>query len=112
MPNNKMERFTQRARRVMFLPQESAEELKHNAIGTEHLLLGLFREEGGVAGRVLRDLALEQLRIEVSIKELSSASERKPNQPLDFSPSMKRVLEMGVDEARRMGHHYIGTEHL
>ena len=63
MPN-KMERFTQRARRVLSLAQEEAERLQHNYIGTEHLLLGLIREEGGVAGRVLRELGLEQRRVE------------------------------------------------
>ena len=63
MPN-KMERFTQRARRVLSLAQEEAERLQHSYIGTEHLLLGLMREEGGVAGRVLRDLGLDPRRVE------------------------------------------------
>ena len=71
MPNNKMERFTQRARRVLSLAQEEAERLRHNYIGTEHLLLGLMREEGGVAGRVLRDLGLEQRRVEELVEELT-----------------------------------------
>ncbi len=112
MPPNKMERFTQRARRVLSLAQEEAERLRHNYIGTEHLLLGLMREEGGVAGRVLRDLGLEQHRVEELVEELTRATSRIPSQSLDLSPGTKRVLELAVDEARRMGHHYIGTEHL
>ncbi len=111
MPN-KMERFTQRARRVLSLAQEEAERLQHNYIGTEHLLLGLMREEGGVAGRVLRDLGLEQRRVEELVERLTRATTRTPSTQLDLSPGTKRVLELAVDEARRMGHHYIGTEHL
>ncbi len=111
MPN-KMERFTQRARRVLSLAQEEAERLQHNYIGTEHLLLGLMREEGGVAGRVLRELGLEQRRVEELVERLTRATTRTPSTQLDLSPGTKRVLELAVDEARRMGHHYIGTEHL
>ena len=109
---NKMERFTQRARRVLSLAQEEAERLQHNYIGTEHLLLGLMREEGGVAGRVLRDLGLEQRRVEELVERLTRATARTSSTQLDLSPGTKRVLELAVDEARRMGHHYIGTEHL
>ncbi len=109
---NKMERFTQRARRVLSLAQEEAERLQHNYIGTEHLLLGLMREEGGVAGRVLRDLGLEQRRVEELVDRMTRATSRTTTTNLDLSPGTKRVLELAVDEARRMGHHYIGTEHL
>ena len=111
MPN-KMERFTQRARRVLSLAQEEAERLQHNHIGTEHLLLGLMREDGGVAGRVLRELGLEQRRVEELVERMTRATTRPANSQLDLSPGTKRVLELAVDEARRMGHHYIGTEHL
>ncbi len=111
MPN-KMERFTQRARRVLSLAQEEAERMQHNHIGTEHLLLGLMREEGGVAGRVLRELGLEQRRVEELVERMTRATTRSANANLDLSPGTKRVLELAVDEARRMGHHYIGTEHL
>ena len=102
MPTNNIERFTQRARRVLSLAQEEA----------EHLLLGLMREEGGIAGRVLRDLGLEQRHVEELVEELTRATARTTNTALDLSPGTKRVLELAVDEARRMGHHYIGTEHL
>ena len=111
MPN-KMERFTQRARRVLSLAQEEAERLQHNYIGTEHLLLGLIREEGGVAGRVLRELGLEQRRVEELVERMTRASTRTTAIQPELSPGTKRVLELAVDEARRMGHHYIGTEHL
>jgi ATP-dependent Clp protease ATP-binding subunit ClpC len=107
-----MERFTQRARKVLSLAQEEAERLQHNYIGTEHLLLGLLREDGGVAGRVLRDLGLEQRRAEDLVEQMTRASTRTGTTNLDLSPGTKRVLELAVDEARRMGHHYIGTEHL
>jgi ATP-dependent Clp protease ATP-binding subunit ClpC len=109
---NKMERFTQRARRVLSLAQEEAERLQHSYIGTEHLLLGLMREEGGVAGRVLRDLGLDQRRVEDLVERMTRAGQRSGNARLDLSPGTKKVLELAVDEARRMGHHYIGTEHL
>jgi Uma2 family endonuclease len=111
MPN-KMERFTQRARRVLSLAQEEAEKFQHSYIGTEHLLLGLLREEGGVAGRVLRDLGLETQKVSELANRLTKATPRNLDSQLDLSPDTKRALELGVDEARRMGHHYIGTEHL
>src|SRR5690606_17734115 len=107
-----MERFTQRARRVLSLAQEEAERLQHNYIGTEHLLLGLMREEGGVAGRVLRDLGLEQRRVGELVERLTRATTRTPNTQLDLLPGTNRDLELAVDEARHMGHHYICTEHL
>ena len=107
-----MERFTQRARRVLSLAQEEAERLQHGQISTEHLLLGLMREDGGVAGRVLRELGLDPRRVEELVIRLSDSGSRAPGAPLDLSAGTKKVLELAVDEARRMGHHYIGTEHL
>lgn len=109
---NKMERFTQRARRVLSLAQEEAERLQHNYIGTEHLLLGLMREQESVANKVLRELGLEQRRVEELVERVTRASTRSGTRSLDLTPGTKRVLELAVDEARRMGHHYIGTEHL
>jgi len=110
--SNKMERFTQRARRVLSLAQEEAERLHHSYIGTEHLLLGLMKEEGGVAGRVLRDLGVEQRRVQEMIERLTGAGKTSSLTKLDLAPGTRRVLELAVDEARRMGHHYISTEHL
>jgi len=106
-----MERFTQRARRVLSLAHQEAERMRHNYIGTEHLLLGLIREEGGVAGRVLRELGLEADRIQEMVERLTGPGEYRGGK-LDLSPGTQQVLEYAVEEARRMGHHYIGTEHL
>jgi ATP-dependent Clp protease ATP-binding subunit ClpC len=106
-----MERFTQRARRVLSLAHEEAERLHHNYIGTEHLLLGLIREEGGVAGRVLRELGLEPARVKEMVERLTGVG-RDSGGRIELAPGTEHVLQMAVEEARRMGHHYIGTEHL
>ncbi len=106
-----MERFTQRARRVLSLAHQEAERMRHNSIGTEHLLLGLIREEGGVAGRVLRELGLEANRVQEIIERLVGFGQYR-SVKLDLAPGTQQVLEHAVDEARKMGHHYIGTEHI
>jgi ATP-dependent Clp protease ATP-binding subunit ClpC len=107
------ERFTQRARRVLSLAQEEAERLNHSYIGSEHVLIGLLREEGGVAGRVLRELGLDVVRVQAMVERLSSnPTTRTPFTKIELSPSTKRLLELAVEEARRMGQHYISTEHL
>ncbi len=106
-----MERFTQRARRVLSLAHQEAERMRHNYIGTEHLLLGLIEEDGGVAGRVLRELGLEPQRVQEMIERLVGFGQYRGGK-LDLAPGTQQVLEQAVEEARRMGHHYIGTEHL
>jgi ATP-dependent Clp protease ATP-binding subunit ClpC len=106
------ERFTQRARRVLSLAQEEAERLNHSYIGSEHVLIGLLREEGGVAGRVLRELGLETARVQAMVERLSGVGARSPFNKVELSPSTKRILELAVEEARHMGQHYISTEHL
>lgn len=106
-----MERFTQRARRVLSLAHQEAERMRHNYIGTEHLLLGLIREEGGVAGRVLRELGLEADRVQEIVERLTGTGSYQGGK-LDLSPGTEQVLQYAVEEARRMGHHYIGTEHI
>jgi ATP-dependent Clp protease ATP-binding subunit ClpC len=108
---DKMERFTQRARRVLSLAHEEAERLHHNYIGTEHLLLGLIREEGGVAGRVLRELGLEPARVKEVVERLTGVGRHKGGR-IELAPGTEQVLQIAIEEARRMGHHYIGTEHL
>jgi len=85
--------------------------MRQNYIGTEHLLLGLIREDGGVAGRVLRELGLEFERVQEIVERLTGTGS-SPGGKLDLSPGTQQVLELAVDEARRLGHHYIGTEHL
>lgn len=106
-----MERFTQRARRVLSLAHQEAERMRHNYIGTEHLLLGLIEEDGGVAGRVLRELGLEPQRVQEMIERLVGFGQYRGGK-LELAPGTQQVLEQAVEEARRMGHHYIGTEHL
>jgi ATP-dependent Clp protease ATP-binding subunit ClpC len=106
-----MERFTQRARRVLSLAHQEAERMHQNYIGTEHLLLGLMKEEGGVAGRVLRELGLDAMRMEEVIIRITGTGQ-VTTAKLDLSPGVQRALENAVEEARKMGHHYIGTEHL
>jgi ATP-dependent Clp protease ATP-binding subunit ClpC len=106
-----MQRFTQRARRVLSLAHEEAERLHHNYIGTEHLLLGLIREEGGVAGRVLRELGLDPARVKEMVERLTGVG-RHAGGRIELAPGTEHVLQLAIEEARRMGHHYIGTEHL
>jgi ATP-dependent Clp protease ATP-binding subunit ClpC len=109
---DQLERFTQRARRVLNLARESAESMRHNYIGTEHVLLGLLKEESGVAGRVLRALDLTPRRVQDMVEHMvGTGSRTKPTQ-LELTPRTKRVIELSVNEAKRLGHHYIGTEHL
>ena len=109
---DKFDRFTKRARRVLTLAQEEAQRLNHNYIGTEHLLLGLIREENGVAVRVLRDMKVDLRLVRERIERAVGRGQRAMYGKLSLTPRTKRVIELAVDEARRLGHHYIGTEHL
>ena len=106
-----MERFTQRARRVLSLAHQEAERLHQSTIGTEHLLLGLIQEDGGIAGRVLRELGLEPDRVREVVEKLGGVGQYRGTK-IDLAPGTQQVLEYAIEEARRMGHHYIGTEHL
>jgi ATP-dependent Clp protease ATP-binding subunit ClpC len=106
-----MERLTQRARRVLSLAHQEAERLRHNYIGTEHLLLGLIREEGGVAARVLRELGLEAQRIEQFVERLAPPG-KKSSSNIDLSPGTQQVLQYAFDEAQKLGSSYVSTEHL
>ncbi|TEU11459.1 MAG: ATP-dependent Clp protease ATP-binding subunit [Anaerolineales bacterium] len=110
---DKFDRFTKRARRVLSLAQEEAQRLNHNYIGTEHLLLGLIREENGVAVKVLGELGVKLQRVKDMVERTVGQGQRTMfSSKLTLTPRTKRVIELAVDEARRMGHHYIGTEHL
>ncbi|NLT34495.1 MAG: ATP-dependent Clp protease ATP-binding subunit [Gaiellales bacterium] len=106
------ERFTERARQVVVLAQEEARDLKHNYIGTEHLLLGLLREGDGVAARVLSalDVSLEDVRGEVM--RIVGEGEHEAQGQIPFTPRAKKVLELALREALSLGHNYIGTEHI
>lgn len=111
MPN-RMERFTQRARHVLSLAQDEAEHFKLPTINPEHLLLGMLREEGSVAGRVLQELGVQYESLKNAINAQTPLIPNTAPMQIDLAAETKKVLEYSVDEARRMGHHYIGTEHL
>jgi ATP-dependent Clp protease ATP-binding subunit ClpC len=106
-----MERFTQRARRVLSLAHKEAERMRHAQIGTEHLLLGLLRDQGGIAGRVLRDLGLD-IESVLTVTESITGYGDFHGDALALSPGTQRVLELAVEEARKLGHQYIGVEHI
>ena len=107
-----MERFTQRARRVLSLAHAEAERTRQPFIDTEHLLIGLIEEEGGVAGRVLREMGLEVERVREIINRLKGVGATPPSEKIELSSATEQTLEQAVEEARRLGHAYIGTEHL
>ncbi|GBE57726.1 ATP-dependent Clp protease ATP-binding subunit ClpC1 [bacterium BMS3Abin01] len=106
------ERFTERARQVVVLAQEEARYLKHNYIGTEHLLLGLLREEEGIAAQVLTtlDVSLDEVRMQVA--QIVGLGEEQESGQIPFTPRAKKVLELALREALSLGHNYIGTEHI
>ncbi len=106
------ERFTERARRVIILAQEEAKRLNHSAVGPEHILLGTIREGEGVASKVLESLNISPTRVRAEIESAIGREERAPHDEVPFSQRAKKVLELALDEARRFGHGYIGTEHL
>ena len=106
------ERFTERARRVIILAQEEAKRLNHSAVGTEHILLGIIREGEGVASKVLESLNINPDRLRAEVESAIGRGERTPYEEVAFTPRAKKVLELALDEARRLGHNYIGTEHL
>jgi ATP-dependent Clp protease ATP-binding subunit ClpC len=106
-----MERFTQRARRVLSLAHQEAERSRQSKIGTEHLLLGLMEEEGGVAGRVLRELGMDSDRMREMVERVAGSGGYVGGK-IELAPETQQVLEQAVEEARRLGHHYIGTEHI
>jgi ATP-dependent Clp protease ATP-binding subunit ClpC len=106
------ERFTERARQVVVLAQEEARSLKHNYIGTEHLLLGLLREEEGVAARVFDKLEISVEEVRAAVVRIVGSGEEVPQGQIPFTPRAKKVLELALREALSLGHNYIGTEHI
>ena len=106
-----MERFTQRARRVLSLAHQEAERLRHTAINTEHILLGLIEEEGGIAGHALRELGLETARVQEMVERLAPIGSVEST-ALELSVGAQQVLEYAIEEARLLGHQFVGTEHL
>ncbi|HUS83114.1 MAG TPA: ATP-dependent Clp protease ATP-binding subunit, partial [Dehalococcoidia bacterium] len=108
----RFDKFTERARRVLTLAQEEAQRFNHNYIGTEHLLLGLVREGDGVAAKVLANLGIELNKVRSAVEFIIGRGERSTMSEIGLTPRAKKVIELAVDEARRLNHHYIGTEHL
>jgi ATP-dependent Clp protease ATP-binding subunit ClpC len=106
------ERFTERARQSVVLAQDEARALKHNYIGTEHLLLGLLREEEGLAARVLVSLGVTLDEARGQIRRTVGQGDEAPAGQIPFTPRAKKVLEFSLREALTLGHDYIGTEHV
>ncbi|AZO96576.1 ATP-dependent Clp protease ATP-binding subunit [Halocella sp. SP3-1] len=105
-------RFTERARKVLSLAEKEAVALKHNYVGTEHMLLGLVKEGQGVAAKALADAGVTQEKVIEKIKQIIGEGKQQINNPVSLTPRSKKVLNLSMDEARRLGHNYIGTEHI
>src|SRR5437588_5356002 len=109
---DKFEKFTERARKVFSLAQEEAQRFNHNYIGTEHLLLGLVREGDGIAARVLANLGVQLPKAREAVDALVKPGNKRYIGNPGLTPRAKKVIELAMDEARRLNNHYIGTEHL
>ncbi|QEK11132.1 ATP-dependent Clp protease ATP-binding subunit [Crassaminicella thermophila] len=105
-------RFTERAQKVVIFAQEEAKSLRHNYVGTEHLLLGLVKEGGGIAAKALTNMGVSLDKIKQKIVSMIGVGSELNPQLLGFTPRTKRIFELSFAEARRLGHNYIGTEHL
>jgi ATP-dependent Clp protease ATP-binding subunit ClpC len=111
MPS-RFEKFSERARRVLSLANEEAQRFNHNYIGTEHILLGLVRETDGVAAKVLSNLGVELDKVRSAVEFIIGRGEKTTSGEKGLTPRTKKVVELAVDEARRLNHNFIGTEHL
>ena len=105
-------RFTQRALQVLRLAQEEAVRLKHGAVGTEHILLGLLREGEGIAAKALEASGVVFSEMEQGIEELIGTGSEEVEPVVQYTPRAKKVLELSLAEARRLNHSYVGTEHI
>ena len=105
---DRFDKFTERARKVLQLAQEEAQRFNHNYIGTEHLLLGLVREGEGVAAKVLANLGVELNKVRSAVEFIIGRGDRTVTGDIGLTPRAKKVIELSVDEARRLNHHYIG----
>jgi excisionase family DNA binding protein len=105
-------RFNEQARKVLSLAQEEAQRFQHNYIGTEHLLLGLVREGEGVAAKVLANLGVGLNKVRSAVESIIGRGDYVVLGEIGLTPRAKKVIELAVDEARRLNHHYIGTEHI
>src|SRR5688572_9284727 len=105
---DRFDKFTDRARRVLTLAQEEAQRFKHNYIGTEHLLLGLVRQGDGVAANVLNNLGVELSKVRSAVEFTIGRGKRSSGGEVGLTPRAKKVIELAVEEARRLNHPYIG----
>ena len=110
--SDRFDKFTERAKKVLVLAQEEAQRFNHNYIGTEHLLLGLVREGEGVAAKVLSNLGVELNKVRSAVEFIIGRGNRMVIGDVNLTPRAKKVIELAVEEARRLNHNYIGTEHL
>ena len=110
--SDRFDKFTERAKKVLVLAQEEAQRFNHNYIGTEHLLLGLVREGEGVAAKVLSNLGVELSKVRSAVEFIIGRGNRMVIGDVNLTPRAKKVIELAVEEARRLNHNYIGTEHL
>ena len=106
------ERFTERARQVVVLAQEEARHLGHNYVGTEHILLGLLREQDGIGAHALERLGVTVERVRADVRRIIGFLDEPPSGQLPFTPRAKKVLELSLREALGLGHDYLGTGHL
>mgnify|MGYP006091517927 FL=1 len=111
MPS-RFEKFSERARKVLALAQEEAQRFNHSYIGTEHILLGLSRESEGIASRVLDTLGIDGKRIRSAVEFIVGQGDHPDREDIGLTDRAKKVIELAVDEARKLNHHYIGTEHI
>ena len=109
---SRFEKFSERARRVLTFAQEEAQHFNHNYIGTEHILLGLVREEEGVAAKVLANLGIGLSKVRSAVEFIIGRGEKPSTSEIGLTSRAKKVIELAVDEARQLGHNYIGTEHI
>ena len=105
-------RFTERAQRVFMLAQEEARRLRHPAVGTEHLLLGLLREGEGIAAKALQSLGLDLNKVREEVERIVAPGDSRVGDEVGLTPRAKKVLELAHEEGRRQGVSYVGTEHL
>lgn len=109
---DRFHKFTEGARKVLALAQEEAKRSNHNYIGTEHFLLGLLRENEGVAAKVLSNLGVDVHKVRSAVEFIISRGDQVVPGEIGLTPRSKKVIELAIDEARNMNHNYIGTEHL
>jgi hypothetical protein len=109
---DRFDKFTNRARNALELAQDESQRFNHDYIGTEHVLLGLIREGEGTGARALMNLGVDLEKVRVAVEFIIGSGDRPPRGEIGLTPRTKRVIELSIDEAHRLGHRYIGTEHL